>query len=74
MDNHLNASIETLQAEKTAARQELLKHVPSDAQWQVNQTLHAESWKAEIETPWIERLQRTNDATSEWLTDDSADT
>lgn len=56
--------IETLEAEKIAARQRLLNLSASEAQQQVNQTLHAGLWKVEIDAPWVDRLPRTNDSPS----------
>ncbi|GAP93777.1 hypothetical protein [Leptolyngbya sp. NIES-2104] len=71
MSDISQSSIDILEAEKIAARQRLLKLPPNEAQEQVNQTLHAELWRVEIDAPWVDRLPRTNDPNAEWLCDDS---
>ncbi|MGG6268178.1 hypothetical protein ACQ4M3_33245 [Leptolyngbya sp. AN03gr2] len=55
MSDISQSSIDTLEAEKIAARQHLLKLSPAEAQNQVNQTLHAELWRVQIDGCSIDR-------------------
>ncbi|BAU15488.1 hypothetical protein LEP3755_60470 [Leptolyngbya sp. NIES-3755] len=55
MDDISQSPIDILEAEKIAARQRLLKLLPTEAQSQVNQTLHAELWQVQIDQRDIDR-------------------